>query len=192
MSISTGGQEGLIVTIYSWRTCFETPFLRSLYKNDMLNHILQKRWKLYFIGFYYREEVFTILDFMVQRPINQSRPLFLSSYNGKGKTREGPFFKVQSGRITVCNVNQSFTISCYYFRIPSSKCFKELERDFLQMGPAASGPDLARTQSTTAQNDFHTAHNALMSLGEFDLTLNTGYFSFFLPTATCCCQPKSV
>ena len=46
------------------------------------------------------------------------------------------------------------------------------------MGPAASGPDLARTQSTTAQNDFHTAHNALMSLGEFDLTLNTGYFSF--------------
>ena len=46
------------------------------------------------------------------------------------------------------------------------------------MGPAASGPDLAKTQSTTAQNDFHTAHNALMSLGEFDLTLNTGYFSF--------------
>ena len=74
-----------------------------------------------------------------------------------------------------------------YFRIPSSKCFKILERDFLQMGPAASGPDLAKTQSTTAQNDFHTAHNALMSLGEFDLTLNTGYFSFFVPTATCCC-----
>ena len=47
------------------------------------------------------------------------------------------------------------------------------------MGPTASGPDLAKTQSTAAQNDFHTAHNALMSLGEFDLTLNTGYFSFF-------------
>ena len=63
---------------------------------------------------------------------------------------------------------------------------------FLQMGQAASGPDLAKTQSTTAQNDFHTAHNALMSLGEFDLTLNTGYFSFFVPTATCCCQPKFI
>ena len=60
------------------------------------------------------------------------------------------------------------------------------------MAQAASGPDLAKTQSTTAQNDFHTAHNALMSLGEFDLTLNTGYFSFFVPTATCCCQPKSI
>ena len=60
------------------------------------------------------------------------------------------------------------------------------------MGPAASGPDLAKTQSTTAQNDFHTAHNALMSLGEFDLTLNTGYFSFFVPTACYMLLPAKV
>ena len=115
---------------------------------------------------------------MVQRPINQSRPLFLSSYNGKGKTREGPFFKVQSGRITVCNVNQSFTISCYYFRIPSSKCLKILKRDFLQMGPTASGPDLARTQSTTAQNDFtlHIMHLCLLGNLTWHLILVTSLF----------------
>ena len=44
-------------------------------------------------------------------------------------------------------------------RIPSSKCFKILEQDFLPMGPGASGPDLAKTQLDAAQSDFHTAHH---------------------------------
>ena len=41
---------------------------------------------------------------------------------------------------------------------------------------------LTETQSSLQLRVTFTAHNALMSLGEFDLTLNTGYI--FLPS--CC------
>ena len=162
----------------------------------MLNHTLQEWWKHYFIGFYYRGKVFEV-DLRVQWPINQSRPFFYLSTMVIRKRLDTTIpFKYRkaciihlSETLTLINLLQSLATTLKFLLQNASRYLNKIFCKWDQQPLAQIWPELNQLQLRMTFT-LHIMHLCLLGNLTWHLILVTSLF--FLPTATCCCQPKSV